>query len=150
MGPVNNYVAQDTSFTLPTGTFWTWRDGLKRTGLSRAMRGNQSVAVAERLACSMRMRWLSGVVSARAIIATGVYTSVLEQAFVGRNLLVDFRRGTVVKCAVLGGGRRARMSDEGVMSDWQPVPYKDYRWIVAAPRLLGGKLAIRGTSLRSR
>jgi len=33
------------------------------------------------------------------------------------------------------------------MSDWQPVPYKDYRWIVADPGLLGGKLAIRGTRL---
>jgi len=33
------------------------------------------------------------------------------------------------------------------MSDWQPVPYKDYKWIVADPRLLGGKLAIRGTRL---
>ena len=26
-------------------------------------------------------------------------------------------------------------------------PYKDYAWIVADPRLLGGKLAIRGTRL---
>ncbi|MEK7408264.1 MAG: DUF433 domain-containing protein [Acidobacteriota bacterium] len=26
-------------------------------------------------------------------------------------------------------------------------PYKDYRWIVADPRLLGGGLAIRGTRL---
>jgi uncharacterized protein (DUF433 family) len=26
-------------------------------------------------------------------------------------------------------------------------PYKDFRWIVADPRLLGGKLAIRGTRL---
>ena len=34
-----------------------------------------------------------------------------------------------------------------VVSDWQPLQYKDYRWIVAAPRLLGGKLAIRGTCL---
>jgi uncharacterized protein (DUF433 family) len=33
------------------------------------------------------------------------------------------------------------------MADWQPLPYKDYRWIVADPRLLGGKLAIRGTRL---
>ncbi len=33
------------------------------------------------------------------------------------------------------------------MSDWQPVAYKDYRWIVADPDLLGGKLAIRGTRL---
>jgi uncharacterized protein (DUF433 family) len=33
------------------------------------------------------------------------------------------------------------------MSDWQPLPYKDYRWIVADPQLLGGKLAIRGTRL---
>jgi len=33
------------------------------------------------------------------------------------------------------------------MSDWQPSPYKDYRWIVADPQLLGGKLAVRGTRL---
>lgn len=33
------------------------------------------------------------------------------------------------------------------MSDWQPKAYKDYRWIVADPELLGGKLAIRGTRL---
>jgi uncharacterized protein (DUF433 family) len=33
------------------------------------------------------------------------------------------------------------------MSDWQANPYKDYRWIVADPQLLGGKLAIRGTRL---
>jgi uncharacterized protein (DUF433 family) len=33
------------------------------------------------------------------------------------------------------------------MSEWQPAPYKDYRWIVADPQLLGGKLAIRGTRL---
>jgi len=33
------------------------------------------------------------------------------------------------------------------MSEWQLASYKDYRWIVADPRLLGGKLAIRGTRL---
>ena len=33
------------------------------------------------------------------------------------------------------------------MSDWQPAAYKDYRWIVADPDLLGGKLAIRGTRI---
>ncbi len=33
------------------------------------------------------------------------------------------------------------------MSNWQPRPYKDYKWIVADPQLLGGKLAIRGTRL---
>jgi len=31
------------------------------------------------------------------------------------------------------------------MSDWQPAAYKEYRWIVTDPDLLGGKLAIRGT-----
>ena len=31
------------------------------------------------------------------------------------------------------------------MSDWQPSPYKGYRWIVTDPDLLGGKLAIRGS-----
>jgi len=33
------------------------------------------------------------------------------------------------------------------MSDWQPTAYKDYRWIVTDPDLLGGKLAIRNTRL---
>jgi uncharacterized protein (DUF433 family) len=33
------------------------------------------------------------------------------------------------------------------MSDWEPLAYKEYRWIVADPQLLGGKLAIRGTRL---
>ena len=33
------------------------------------------------------------------------------------------------------------------MADWQPAAYKDYRWIVADPDLLGGKLAIRGTRI---
>jgi len=33
------------------------------------------------------------------------------------------------------------------MSHWQPAAYKEYRWIVADPQLLGGKLAIRGTRL---
>lgn len=33
------------------------------------------------------------------------------------------------------------------MPAWDPRPYKDYKWIVADPRLLGGGLAIRGTRL---
>ena len=33
------------------------------------------------------------------------------------------------------------------MPDFEPRPYKGYRWIVADPRLLGGTLAIRGTRL---
>ncbi len=33
------------------------------------------------------------------------------------------------------------------MRDWQPRVYKNYQWIVADPRLLGGGLAIRGTRL---
>jgi uncharacterized protein (DUF433 family) len=33
------------------------------------------------------------------------------------------------------------------MPNWQPTAYKQYRWIVADPQLLGGKLAIRGTRL---
>ena len=33
------------------------------------------------------------------------------------------------------------------MSEWQPAPYKDYRWIVSDPQMLGGKLAIRGARL---
>jgi uncharacterized protein (DUF433 family) len=33
------------------------------------------------------------------------------------------------------------------MSDWQPAAYRDYKWIVHDPDLLGGKLAVRGTRL---
>lgn len=33
------------------------------------------------------------------------------------------------------------------MGSWKPSPYKNYKWIVADPALLGGKLAIRGTRL---
>lgn len=33
------------------------------------------------------------------------------------------------------------------MSDWEPRKYRNYRWIVADPELLGGKLAVRGTRL---
>ena len=33
------------------------------------------------------------------------------------------------------------------MQGFEPKPYKDYRWIVADPLLLGGTLAIRGTRL---
>jgi uncharacterized protein (DUF433 family) len=33
------------------------------------------------------------------------------------------------------------------MSNWQPAAYKNYKWIVADPQLLGGKLAIRDTRL---
>ena len=33
------------------------------------------------------------------------------------------------------------------MQAFEPRPYKDYRWIVADPQLLGGTLAIRGTRL---
>ena len=33
------------------------------------------------------------------------------------------------------------------MHQWEPQPYKDYKWIVADPKLLGGGLAIRGTRL---
>jgi uncharacterized protein (DUF433 family) len=33
------------------------------------------------------------------------------------------------------------------MPDWQPRAYREYRWIVQDPELLGGKLAVRGTRL---
>jgi uncharacterized protein (DUF433 family) len=39
------------------------------------------------------------------------------------------------------------MREKPPMSNWQPAAYKNYRWIVADPELLGGKLAIRGTRL---
>jgi uncharacterized protein (DUF433 family) len=38
-------------------------------------------------------------------------------------------------------------TEEDSMADWQPTAYRQYRWIVADPQLLGGKLAIRGTRL---
>jgi len=31
------------------------------------------------------------------------------------------------------------------VSEWEPLPYRDYKGIVADPALLGGKLAVRGT-----
>ena len=33
------------------------------------------------------------------------------------------------------------------MDDWKPAAYRDYKWIVRDPDLLGGKLAVRGTPL---
>ncbi len=33
------------------------------------------------------------------------------------------------------------------MRDWEPAPYRDYKWIVRDPDLLGGKLAVRSTRL---
>ena len=34
-----------------------------------------------------------------------------------------------------------------MIPDWEPRPYKNYKWIVADGELLGGKPAIRGTRL---
>lgn len=34
-----------------------------------------------------------------------------------------------------------------IVTQPQPQPYKDYRWIIADPEWLGGKPAIRGTRL---
>jgi uncharacterized protein (DUF433 family) len=34
-----------------------------------------------------------------------------------------------------------------IMEEWEPAAYRDFRWIVRDPDLLGGKLAIRGTRL---
>jgi uncharacterized protein (DUF433 family) len=33
------------------------------------------------------------------------------------------------------------------MTHWQPSAYKNYRWIITDPDLLGGKLAVRGTRI---
>jgi len=33
------------------------------------------------------------------------------------------------------------------MGDWKPAAYREYKWIVRDPDLLGGKLAVRGTRL---
>ena len=33
------------------------------------------------------------------------------------------------------------------MAHWEPLQFKGYRWIVADPKILGGRLAIRGTRL---
>lgn len=30
-------------------------------------------------------------------------------------------------------------------NDWQPLRFRDCKWIVSDPALLGGKLAVRGT-----
>jgi uncharacterized protein (DUF433 family) len=35
----------------------------------------------------------------------------------------------------------------GFMTDYEPKPYKNFRWIVADPDLLGGKPTLRGTRL---
>ena len=35
----------------------------------------------------------------------------------------------------------------GEKQPWSPAPFKQYKWIVKDPRLLGGKLAMRGTRL---
>ncbi len=42
---------------------------------------------------------------------------------------------------------KAAQDYRSAMSNWQPVAYKNYQWIVADPELLGGRLAIRGTRL---
>jgi uncharacterized protein (DUF433 family) len=31
--------------------------------------------------------------------------------------------------------------------NWVPIAYKNYRWIVKDPEMLGGKLSVRGTRL---
>jgi uncharacterized protein (DUF433 family) len=33
------------------------------------------------------------------------------------------------------------------MEEWRPAAYRNYKWIVREPALLGGKLALRGTRL---
>jgi uncharacterized protein (DUF433 family) len=33
------------------------------------------------------------------------------------------------------------------MENWEPAAYKQYKWIVTDPDLLGGKLTIRGSRL---
>ena len=33
------------------------------------------------------------------------------------------------------------------MEQWQPAAFRNYKWIVRDPELLGGKLAVRGTRL---
>ena len=33
------------------------------------------------------------------------------------------------------------------MRNWKPSAYRNYKWIVRDPDLLGGKLAVRGTRL---
>jgi len=52
-----------------------------------------------------------------------------------------YRRGLLVARVLRFTRRRC------AISMIQPAPYKDYRWIVADPELLGGKLAVRGTRL---
>jgi uncharacterized protein (DUF433 family) len=33
------------------------------------------------------------------------------------------------------------------MENWKPAAYRNYKWIIRDPNLLGGKLAVRGTRL---
>jgi len=33
------------------------------------------------------------------------------------------------------------------VEQWQPAAFRNYKWIVRDPELLGGKLAVRGTRL---
>ena len=42
----------------------------------------------------------------------------------------------------------ARLESKGTsVTDYEPKPYKNFRWIVADPDLLGGKPTLRGTRL---
>ena len=43
---------------------------------------------------------------------------------------------------------RAKIVSEGeLVTDYEPKPYQNFRWIVADPDLLGGKPTVRGTRL---
>jgi uncharacterized protein (DUF433 family) len=45
-----------------------------------------------------------------------------------------------------GAMRRARLPCYTIsMEAWEARPFRNYKWIVSDPALLGGKLAIRGT-----
>ncbi len=39
------------------------------------------------------------------------------------------------------------MTTEKSTDEWEPAAYRDYKWVVRDPDLLGGKLAVRGTRL---
>ncbi|MGB6553077.1 MAG: DUF433 domain-containing protein [Candidatus Binataceae bacterium] len=43
--------------------------------------------------------------------------------------------------------RGTAMTGRNSESGWQPAAYRNYKWIVRDPDLLGGKLAVRGTRL---
>jgi len=54
----------------------------------------------------------------------------------------------IEECVTEGNRKVGKMREEvKSVSDWQARAYGHYKWIVADPDLLGGRLAVRGTRL---